>query len=194
MADLDRERWNRKYSTLAQGGPPRLAPPDSWLVHAVAHLKPGRALELACGLGHNAIWLARQGWTVDAVDVSSAGLEIAAQLAERCGVDVRWIAADLDFVTLDADAYDLVTVFRFLDRRRFPEWIPTLLRPQGRLVYETFTVAQLARSGNHLKCREFLLEPDELPRLFPELTIEEYVETELAERSVGRLIARRPAL
>src|SRR5690242_6587484 len=51
----DRDRWDAKYA--AKPVPERLAP-DAWLIEQVGRLRPGRALELACGLGHNAIWLA----------------------------------------------------------------------------------------------------------------------------------------
>jgi SAM-dependent methyltransferase len=189
MSVTDLERWNAKYA--AQSVPPMVSP-DEWLVQHVALRTAGEALELACGLGRNAIWLSQQGWRVDAVDVSPVGLRLAEQLASHVECQtVSWIAADLDEFTPQIETYDLVLVFRFLDRSRLPGLIVRALRPGGLLVYETFSRAQMARHDNHLRSADFTLAPGELPRLFPELTIVAYEEVELADRSVGRLVARK---
>jgi len=113
MSHVDRERWDTKYA--AKPVSERLNP-DDWLTQEVSGLKVGRALELACGPGHNSIWLASQAWQVDAVDISPVGLAQAQELARACGVGVHWIAADLDEFTPAPETYDLVIVFRFLDR------------------------------------------------------------------------------
>lgn len=189
MSIEDRHRWDAKY---AQKPLPPAVTPDDWLVQGTAGLAPGRALELACGLGHNAIWLAQQGWNVDAVDISSAGLTLARQLAEREGQAIRWIAADLDQFAVAPGSYDLVVVFRFLDRIRVPSLIESALRSGGTLIYETFTAAQLARPDNHLRSAAFTLSPGELPRLFGGLRVIDHREVELRDRTVARLLARKP--
>lgn len=191
MSESDRDRWNAKYAAASSPGIPLVPAADRFLVEAVAESPCGRAVDLACGLGHNAIWLAQQGWQVDAVDVSSVGLEIAARLADASGAKVRWILADLDEAILQEGVYDLVTVFRFLDRQRFPEWIPRLLRQGGRLVYETFTVGELHREDGPIRNRSFLLEPGELSRLFPSLEVQSFGEFDFGGRSVARLVAER---
>lgn len=58
-------------------------------------LQPGRALELGCGEGRQAIWLAQRGWNVTAVDFSSVAVERGRRLAERHGVTVDWVVADV---------------------------------------------------------------------------------------------------
>ena len=189
MSSSDRERWDAKYA--AKSVPEKLLP-DEWLTRHVAGLKSGRALELACGLGHNAIWLARQGWQVDAVDVSPIGLQLAAELASRQGADVHWIAADLDEFRPPVETYDLIVVLRFLDRLRLPPLIEHSLRPGGRLIYETFTLAQIDRPESHLKNPAFALAAGELPRLFAGLQILSYAECTLPDRDVARLVAQRP--
>src|SRR5579863_1855883 len=126
MSLSDRDRWDTKYAAKLV---PNTLSPDDWLIKEVAELSPGRALDLACGLGHNAIALAKQGWQVDAVDISPVGLALAADLAKRYAVNVRWIATDLDEFSPATEEYDLVVVFRFLDRRRLPGIIQQALRP-----------------------------------------------------------------
>ena len=189
MSREDQLRWDAKYAQRALPGD---LSPDDWLVEHVAGTPPGRALDLACGLGHNAIWLAERGWTVDAVDISPVGLCLAREFAD--GFDygpVNWIAADLDEFTPAESAYDLVLVFRFLERERLPRLIRSALRPDGRVIYETFLGAQFDRNDNHLHNRAFALAPGELPKLFPKFEVLNYRETELSNRTVAQLLAER---
>jgi tellurite methyltransferase len=188
MTAEDRDKWNRKYSdgTFACSDCP-----EEWLQQCVGELATGRALDLACGLGHNAIWLARQGWQVDAIDISKAGLDLARLRAEHEQADVNWMEADLDDWVSPPGAYDLICVFRFLDRERLPKWIPGALRDGGLLCYETFLRSQFQRPDNHFKSDRFALEAGELPTLYPTLRCEAYEEASLAERDVARYLGRR---
>jgi SAM-dependent methyltransferase len=104
----DSEAWNRRYagSELVW-----TAQPNRFLVSETAGLAPGRALDLACGEGRNAVWLAEQGWQATGVDFSGVALGKAQALAESRGVDVTWVRADVVEHRPDARAYDLVIVF-----------------------------------------------------------------------------------
>lgn len=86
------------------------AEPDGLLVKIAGELPVGRALDLGCGLGVNAIWLARQGWLVRAVDFSDVAIERARMLAVRSGVEVDFDVADLTTYEPEG-AYDLVSFF-----------------------------------------------------------------------------------
>lgn len=190
MSQSDRDRWDAKYAekTLTT-----IASPDEWLFQHATRRVTGRALDLACGLGQNAIWLAQQGWSVDAVDISPVGLALARREAARADAPaINWIVADLDVFEALSDKYDLVTVFRFLDRQRLPQLIEQSLSPGGILIYETFSQGQLSRADNHLKSARYTLGPGELPKLFPGLEIVFHEETELTDQSVARLVARKP--
>jgi 2-polyprenyl-3-methyl-5-hydroxy-6-metoxy-1,4-benzoquinol methylase len=188
MSSSDLERWNAKYALAPNSD--RLAA-DGWLKEQLAGGPAGRALDLACGLGHNAIWLAQAGWLVDAVDVSPIGLARAAESSHAKGVSVNWIAADLDEFVPEIGAYDLVIVFRFLDRTRLPGIIESALRPGGLLVYEAFTAAHLKRPDSHMKNPAFALTPGELPTLFPRCVAQFYAECALPDRDVVRLVAQK---
>jgi tellurite methyltransferase len=183
MTQEDRFRWDDKYSKKEIS---ETLNPDQWLVEMTADLQPGRAWEPACGMGHNAVWLAGQGWSVDAIDISPVALKHAKQLAENHSQSVNWIAADLDDFIPNESQYDLVIVFRFLDRLHLPGIIQSALKPGGILLYETFSAAQFDRPDNHLRQRSFALETDELPRLFSELKEYHYSERELPDRTVAR--------
>jgi SAM-dependent methyltransferase len=87
------------------------AEPNRFLVGEAEALAPGRALDLACGEGRNAVWLAGRGWRVTGVDFSAVGLEKAEGLAGSRGARVEWVLADLLDYEPAALAYDLVLVF-----------------------------------------------------------------------------------
>jgi 16S rRNA G1207 methylase RsmC len=82
--------------------------PNAALVEEVADLEPGTALDLGCGEGGDAIWLAAQGWTVTATDISQTALDIAARHAAEAGVTVSWQRHDLA-ESQPAGRFDLVT-------------------------------------------------------------------------------------
>jgi SAM-dependent methyltransferase len=104
---MDSTGWDRRYSgsDLVWS-----AEPNRHLAAEVAGLSPGRALDLACGEGRNAVWLAQLGWRVSGVDFSQVGLDKAAALAEQRGVRVDWQLADLTDYVPPAAAFDLVVV------------------------------------------------------------------------------------
>ncbi len=105
---MNRAEWNRRYA-----GTELLwtAEPNRFLVEETAGLAPGRALDLACGEGRNAVWLAERGWRVAGVDFSDVAIEKARRLAARRGVDVEWIVADVLEYEPEPAAFDLVAVF-----------------------------------------------------------------------------------
>lgn len=96
--------------------------PNRFLVERAAGLAPGRALDLACGEGRNALWLAGLGWRVTGVDFSKVGIEKARELAHARGVQADWVVADLLEYRPRAAAYELVIVFylQVTDAERTP--------------------------------------------------------------------------
>ncbi|HEX6419702.1 MAG TPA: class I SAM-dependent methyltransferase [Acidimicrobiales bacterium] len=104
---MDSRRWDERYA-----GTDLLwsAEPNRFLVAEVAHLAPGRALDVACGEGRNAVWLARRGWDVVGVDFSPVAIAKARRLATHHGVEVSWVTADLTCDDLPAGPFDLVAV------------------------------------------------------------------------------------
>src|SRR5262249_5378492 len=104
----DRADWNRRHSTAERAH--ASTAPSPFFVDEVAGLAPGRALDLACGAGRNAVWLAERGWRVTAVDFSEVALGMARALATARGVAVEWIEADVATWTPPARSFDLVSV------------------------------------------------------------------------------------
>jgi SAM-dependent methyltransferase len=104
---VERADWNRKHG---EAGLLFGAEPNRFLVAEVEGLPPGRALDLACGAGRNAVWLAERGWTVTGVDFSDVALENGRGLAAERGVEVDWVEADAVEWEPPAEAFDLVVV------------------------------------------------------------------------------------
>jgi SAM-dependent methyltransferase len=102
-----REDWNERYAGKELVW---TAEPNRRFAAEVGDLEPGRALDLACGEGRNAVWLAERGWRVVGVDFSDVALAKAAGLAASRGVDVDWIVADVLDHRPEPRAFDLVAV------------------------------------------------------------------------------------
>jgi len=136
MSEADREKWDTRYregSYRARTHPSPFV--EAWLPRLPPARLGGRALDVACGTGRNALRLAEAGFRVDAMDISGAALERAARSAAQRGLDVNWIEADLDHARFERDAYDLITVVRFTDRALAPRLIEALAA-DGWLLYE----------------------------------------------------------
>ena len=100
------EFWNEMWADTDHGG----SGSDAILSEQIEHLTPGRALEIGCGTGVNAVWLAQQGWQVTAVDYSEVAVEKGKQLAAEKGVNVEFVLADASTYQPKGQ-YDLITSF-----------------------------------------------------------------------------------
>lgn len=105
---MQREDWDRRYAEVENLWAVR---PNRFLVAEASGLTPGRALDLACGEGQNAIWLATLGWDVTGVDFSPVAIEKAIARAVREGVRADFLCADLLEYEPATESYDLVIVF-----------------------------------------------------------------------------------
>ncbi len=160
MSDQDRERWDARYEADPGAGTPSRLIRDHFSLAAT-----GRALDLACGNGRNSLFLAEQGFEVDAVDISSVAVK---RLAGRHSA-VHALRVDLDTWDIPEAAYDLIANIKFLDRRLFP-MILKGLKPGGVLIFESFT----DDAGDDPYC----LKSNELLHAFLNLRVVYYAETQ----------------
>jgi SAM-dependent methyltransferase len=98
--------WDERYASTAQVWSGR---PNAALVTEVSGLHPGRALDVGCGEGADAVWLAGQGWKVTALDVSQVALERAARRAREAAAQVEWVHAGLVDALFPPAAFELVS-------------------------------------------------------------------------------------
>jgi tellurite methyltransferase len=177
--------WDQHYAE-----PSRLDwTPAPLLVETVDALAPGRALDVACGAGRNALYLATLGWDVDAVDASPAAIRLLRQRA--AGLRVHAHVADLERgeFPFPSAAYDLVCCFFYLQRDLFVP-LQQAIRPGG-----TFLGAVFVRGAETESARKsaFELEPGELRTFFNGWKIPYYSESAdpARPRRAARIVARR---
>lgn len=162
----DRLKWNEKY----RRGDHPVAPSE--IVRDFCRLTgPGRALDLAAGSGRNAVFLAAQGFVVDALDISDAGLALFSGLHPN----IRGACADLDTYEIPAQRYDLIVNTLYLNRRLFPQ-ISEGLKTGGVLLFESL-LERPGQAGEEGPCRDYLLRPNELLHAFLRLRVIHYSES-----------------
>ncbi len=180
----DRTRWNQKY--LKKEYPTEV----SAVVARFIELAPkGRALDIAAGNGRNALFLARQGFKVDAVDISDVGLKEFSGLHPH----VHPVCADLDLFRVSKARYSLIININFLDRRLVPAICEGLIRG-GVLIFETLRMGSQKEEGPYNK--DHLLRENELLHLFLSLKVLFYEETEKNRKNhrdcMSSLVAQKP--
>lgn len=138
---MDARTWDERYAAT---GLVWSAGPNQFVAAECADLPPGRALDLAGGEGRNAIWLARRGWQVTAVDFSQVALEKGRRLAGDTEVD--WVRADA--TTWRGDGYDLAVVAYLqlpaAERRAAARRAVEALRPGGTFLWVAHDSSNLA--------------------------------------------------
>jgi len=180
----DREKWNRRYADE----PPDIPAPDPFLAQHSRWLTSGRALDLACGRGGNAVFLAEAGYAVDAIDISDIALSRVRAHAEQRGLNIRFVVADLDYFALPKQLYDLVVVFYFFSEPLLSS-IKDALKRGGLLFYATYNKRHTSVQPGFNP--DYLVEPQDLGSYFSnfEILIDEPDAGE--ERNISRLVGRR---
>lgn len=174
----DTQSRSSEYWDLRYAGSEFLwsAQPNRFLLAEVSTLDPGRALDLACGEGRNAVWLAEQGWEVTAVDFSEAGLAKAKLLAAERGVAANWILADLTEYVPPAGAFDLVAVLYLQlpasERRPVLRRAAGAVAPGGTLLVVGHDLANLTEGYGGPTDPDVLFTADEVAAELAGLTVE----------------------
>ena len=192
MPNPEVDRWNEKYereSELWLGMEPRRL-----LVSFIGQIpKKGLALDAACGVGINAVYLAKHGLRVLGIDISEYALHLARRRIKKLGYPVEFAVADLSQPWLPDDYFNVITNFHFLERAAIPVYRQAL-KPGGLIMFDTF----VARS-NTVDSPAYYLEPGELNLLFEGFEIIHYAESILeqsrshGERGAAQIVARKPA-
>ena len=155
-----RPRWNERYANreLVWSAEPNLL-----FSKQIQSLQPGRALDVACGEGRNAIWLAEQGWDVTAVDFSETGIAKGKQIAEKRGVHLNWIVEDVSVWQLPENEFDLVAIlYLHTDSKERQRWLSNAIRSvkdNGTFIYIAHDPANIAVGVGGPQ------DPDQLPSI-----------------------------
>jgi SAM-dependent methyltransferase len=176
MARDDRSRWDERYLT---GDWADIDEPAPIVLDLAPHLHaPGTALDLACGAGRNALFLAERGFSVMGVDISREGLRRLARRADERRLSVQAVHADLERFGVRPASFDVIVNTHFLMRSLFPL---------------TFSVDEIEVLGGDIR-RAFALERGELLGAFGDFELVLYeegvFERDEGERGLARLIVR----
>lgn len=187
----DQKRWNERFKRkeFALG-----KEPNPFLKKYIHLLPKGKALDIASGEGRNAVFLAQQGFEVDAMDISGKGLKKAQKLAREQGVKIKTFLVDLDQYQIEKERYDLIANFYYLKRRLIPR-IKKGIKKGGRVVFETYLLEHRTFGTGGPKQAKYFLKPNELLRLFKNFRILFYREGIFKEggrkKAVATLIAEK---
>ncbi|HEY7678928.1 MAG TPA: class I SAM-dependent methyltransferase [Terriglobia bacterium] len=189
MSQQERAAWDERF----RAGDHADSEPDPFLLeleeYAALFPPTRRALDVACGAGRNAVWLAERGWDTTGCDVSLEGLRSAQALARERGLRLRLFCQDLETFSPPAGLFDLIICFFYLQRSLFPA-LKTALRSGGLIVYKTYTIDQQKHSGGP-RHPLHLLQPQELLEQFKDFRVLSYREV-VRDRGVAQLIAQAP--
>jgi SAM-dependent methyltransferase len=176
---MDLRGWNARYRTENPHSEP--AP---LVVQTASGLPPGRALDLACGAGRNALWLARNGWSVTAVDGAEEAIAILRRRAAEQNLEIATHVANLERgeFHIEPGAWDLVAMCYYLDRRLFAP-ARNGLAPDGILL----AIVHITETGE--KPTKTRMRPGELKDSFPDCEILHYFEGPPADASHRRPVA-----
>ncbi|HSZ18487.1 MAG TPA: methyltransferase domain-containing protein [Candidatus Acidoferrum sp.] len=183
--------WNKRYRLRERPAEDLDAAPTPLLVKTAAQLPPGKALDLACGAGRNALWLADHGWEVTAVDAADAAIEILQIRAEERGLKINALVADLekDEFEIEPSGWDLVAMCYYLQRNLF-EHAKRGVVPGGILI----SIVHLTEPGEESSPHR--LRPGQLERYVAGWEIlhrHEGEPTDSAHHRAGaEIVARRP--
>jgi len=149
--------------------------PNEFLSQHLDQLPPGHILSLAEGEGRNAVFLAKKGRKVTAVDSSTVGLEKAIKLAHENSVSIETVCADLAHYQLAKNAYDgIVSIFCHVpaDARKFLySQLASAIKPGGVFLMEAYTPAQIGKGTGGPPVAEFTTSLDEMQNYLQEFEI-----------------------
>ena len=200
--DPSRERWNRRWAGERASA---ATTPSTFLIAETESLPPGRALDVACGAGRNAVWLARRGWRVTGVDFSEVALRAARDLAAGSGVEIEWVEADAVTWAPPGRAYDLVTVMYLQlpahERQVALAHAAAAVRPGGTLLVVGHDRLNLTEGSGGPTQADVLFTPDDVVAEIGDLAIEKALRVRravdgggAARDAIDALVrARRPA-
>jgi tellurite methyltransferase len=178
--------WDERYSQT----PAADAEPHPLVVAHCASIPPGYALDVACGTGRHAVFLAQRGWTVTAVDYSRVAIDILRRRvsADRLDIDARVADLEKPEFLVSANTYDLIVICNYLQWELFPQ-VKNGTRAGGTVI----VIVAMVDDDPNLKPMNpaFLVVPGDLRRTFADWRIVHYREGKPApgRRAVAELIA-----
>jgi SAM-dependent methyltransferase len=188
--EKQKAHWDLKY----EQGLPSLAEPDPFFVFACEHFvgplfpNAGAALDLACGLGRHALWLATRNWRVCGVDLSEVAIRKLSHAALNLDISLDlFVGAASEYKFVSA-RFDLIVLFYHADRNLFPKVI-SALKPGGLMISKLSL--RWDTDANSTNTSTDPLNRNELPLLVPDLHVLYHVERQVRDRGVVEFAGRK---
>jgi SAM-dependent methyltransferase len=188
---MDIRSWDQRYRSKERPSEDFDAPPTPLSIETAQRLKAGKALDLACGTGRNALWLAKHGWSVTAIDASPAAIDTLRARASQSDLNMDARQADLERgeYTIEPSYWDLIAICYYLQRDLF-EPAKRGIVPGGVLL-AIVHITERGEEPTHTRAR-----PGELRTYFDGWDILHYYEGKPNDtahhRSVAEIVARHP--
>jgi SAM-dependent methyltransferase len=184
-------KWDERYRLRDRPEEDLDGAPTPLVVATAANLKPGKALDLACGAGRNALWLAERGWDVTAVDGAATAIEILREKGSERGLKISVVVTDLENggFEIEPARWDLILMCYYLQRNLF-EPAKRGVVPGG-IVISIVHITELGEEPTANRLR-----PGELEKYFAGWEILHRYEGKPNDsahhRAVAEIVARRP--
>ena len=182
--------WDQKYGNTGKyvfGKSPAKFLASNF--HFIPH--GSTVLDVGMGEGRNAVFLARKGYNVTGVDISSVAVRKARRLAQEFGVRIKTVVSSMEKYEVPSKKFDAIICFYYVDRelnKKLMQW----LKPGGILVYESHTDHQRKVKGSELYEKKYLLRPAELLQMFPNFNILKYEEPIHVGEYTASIILQKP--
>ncbi|MGH7871904.1 MAG: class I SAM-dependent methyltransferase [Candidatus Binatia bacterium] len=179
MSRDDQIRWDKQHANSGKRAQPanfleEIIENESWAISR------GKALDIACGKGRNALFLAERGFDVVAVDVSPVALNEGQRLAKEKSLTITWQQADLESRALPEARFDVVIDFNYLQRSLIPQ-LKAAVKRGGFFIFETFLIDQ--QTLGHPSNPDYLLRHNELLNFCRDLRVLFYREGKFRDGS-----------
>lgn len=188
--EKQKAHWDLKY----EQGLPSLTEPDPFFVFACEHfLGPlfptaGAALDLACGLGRHALWLATRNWGVCGVDLSEVAIRKLSHAALNLDISLDLFVGDASEYKFASARFDLIVIFYHADRNLFPKVI-SALKPGGLMISKLSL--RWDTDSDSTSASTDPLNRNELPLLVPDLHVLHHEERQVRDRGVVEFAGRK---
>lgn len=191
-SEKQRAHWDLKY----EQGLTSLTEPDPFFISAYETFvdqsfpDAGAALDLACGLGRHALWLASRRWRVSVVDLSNVAIGKLTQTARERNVKLDVLVGDAAEYKFEPPRFDLIVLFYHLDRNLFPKMV-SALNPGGVLICKMSL--RWDSDGRRMALSNDPLSRNELPSLVQGMHVLFHQERPVRDRGVVEFVAKKPA-
>lgn len=188
-ADDDKSAWDTFYKNKNN---PFGKEPITFLKQHLKNIPKGRALVPAMGEGRNAIYLAKNGFQVEGVDISEVAVQKALADAKLLHVNIKASAEDLNDYHFQDNYYDLIVICQFYSAALVPQFKKSVKKGGYIMFYNKLDVQDAATAGRTTTPDEFTVKSGELKEILKDFQVKEYREFKDQGTRIAAILAKKP--